>query len=89
MPWNMQDYPVSMKNLEPLTRKKPLRSEMLYYPITIQKNGRFQLLSVKLKNGSAMRHRKNDKPLQRKKIREKQIRMITTLKVHDYWMLLS
>lgn len=72
MPWNVRDYPASMKNLDPLVRKKAIdiANALLadgYSPMI----GRSRSPRVKQKNGMTMQMKRRRKLFRKKKIRKK------------------
>lgn len=75
MPWNMNDYPTSMKNLAPLIRKKAIDIGNALKRMATLMIAPFQLRLVKRRNGIKRQVQQTKRPSNKKQILRNKIRI--------------
>ena len=79
MPWNMKDFPASMKNLDKLTRKKAIDIANALLDEGTLIAVRSQLPLIKQKNGMKMLVNQKNEPSKKKKIQARRMNTIRIL----------
>lgn len=79
MPWNMKDFPASMKNLDKLTRKKAIDIANALLDEGYPDSRAIPIALIKQKSGMKMLVNQKDEHSKKKKIQVSRINMIRIL----------